>query len=68
MMVGKKKAPKRGLRTPLGTRVKVFIMIDPGIAAEITEVAKEEKRAAWTVMEDAAREYLRRRKRKSAGN
>jgi hypothetical protein len=64
IMVGKKKAPKRGLRTPLGTRVKVLIMIDPDIAAEITEVAKEERRAAWTIMEDAARDWLKRRKRK----
>lgn len=64
-MVGKKRTPKRGLRTPIGDRVKVLMMIDPEIAADIKEIAIEEKRAAWSVMEDAAREYLKRRKRKS---
>lgn len=64
-MVGKKRTPKRGLRTPIGDRVKVLMMIDPEIAADIKEIAIAEKRAAWSVMEDAAREYLKRRKRKS---
>ncbi|WP_298257238.1 hypothetical protein [Bradyrhizobium sp.] len=63
-MVGKTKLPKRGLRTAIGDRVTVLMMIDPDIAAGIKEVAIEEKRAAWSVMEDAAREYLKRRKRR----
>ena len=40
------------------------MMIDPEIAAEIKAVAIEEQRAAWTIMEDAARDWLKRRKRK----
>lgn len=65
-MVGKKRAPKRGKRTPIGERVTVIMMIDPQIAADIKQVAIEEKRAAWSVMEDAARDYLKRRKQKRA--
>lgn len=42
------------------------MMIDPEIAAEIKSVAMEEKRTAWSVMEDAARDYLKRRKQKRA--
>jgi hypothetical protein len=61
-MAGKKRAPKRGKRTPIGNRVTVLMMIDPEIAAEIKAVAIEEKRAAWTIMEDAARDWLMRRK------
>lgn len=63
-MVGKKRALKRGKRTPIGERVSVLMMIDPQIAADIKAVALEEKRAAWSVMEDAARDYLKRRKRR----
>lgn len=62
-MASRKRTPGRGLRTPIGNRIKVLIMIDPDVAADIKGVAIEENRAAWTVMEDAAREYLRRRKR-----
>jgi hypothetical protein len=65
-MVGKKRALKRGMRTPIGDRVKVLMMIDPKIAADITAVAQEERRAAWSVMEDAARDYLARRHKKLA--
>ncbi|WP_152103475.1 hypothetical protein [Bradyrhizobium sp. TM102] len=63
-MAGKKRTSRRGLRTPIGKRVTVLMMIDPQVAADIKAVALEEKRAAWSVMEDAAREYLERRKRR----
>ena len=63
-MVGKKRTSKRGMRTPIGKRVTVLMMIDPQIAADMKAVAIEEKRAAWSVMEDAAREYQERRKRR----
>jgi hypothetical protein len=36
------------------------------IAADMKAIALEENRAAWTVMEDAAREYLQRRRRRTA--
>lgn len=52
------------MRTPIGKRVTVLMMIDPQIAADMKAIAIAEKRAAWSVMEDAAREYLERRKRR----
>ncbi len=61
-MVGKKKAPKRGKRTPIGDRVTFIAMMDKDVIADIKQVAIDEHRAAWDVMEQAAREFLRRRK------
>ncbi|MCP3471812.1 hypothetical protein NLM33_25090 [Bradyrhizobium sp. CCGUVB1N3] len=65
-MGGRRKAPVRGLRTPIGNRVKVLVMLDPVVVADIKDVAIEERRAAWSVIEDAAREYVERRKQKRA--
>jgi hypothetical protein len=61
-MVGKKTAPKRGKRTPIGDRVTFIAMMDKEVIADIKQVAIEEHRAAWDVMEQAAREFLKRRK------
>jgi hypothetical protein len=61
-MIGKKKAPKRGKRTPIGDRVTFIAMMDKDVIADIRQVGLEEHRAAWDVMEQAAREFLRRRK------
>lgn len=63
-MVGKKKAPKRGKRTPIGDRVQVLMMMHPDVIADIKQVGIDEHRAAWDVMEQAAREFLKRRKTK----
>lgn len=63
-MVGKKRAPKRGKRTPIGDRVTFLAMMDKDVIADIKQVAIEEHRAAWDVMEQAAREYLKRRRAK----
>ncbi|MCA1436791.1 hypothetical protein I6F33_27990 [Bradyrhizobium sp. BRP20] len=63
-MVGKKRTPKRGKRTPIGDRVTFLAMMDKDVIADIKQVAIEEHRAAWDVMEQAAREYLKRRKAK----
>ncbi|MBR0793049.1 hypothetical protein JQ631_28585 [Bradyrhizobium manausense] len=65
-MVGKKKAPKRGKRTPIGDRVTFLAMMDKEVIADIKQVAIEEHRAAWDVMEQAAREFLKRRQNKRA--
>jgi predicted transcriptional regulator len=65
-MVGKKRVSKRGLRTPIGDRAKVLIMIDKEIAADIKDIAMKENRAVRSVMGDAAREYLKRREQKRA--
>ncbi|WP_276486581.1 hypothetical protein [Bradyrhizobium elkanii] len=37
-------------------------MMDKDIIADIKQVATDEHRAAWDVMEQAAREFLKRRK------
>jgi hypothetical protein len=37
-------------------------MMHPDVIADIKQVAIDEHRAAWDVMEQAAREFLRRRK------
>ncbi|MHC2275340.1 putative AAA+ superfamily ATPase [Bradyrhizobium diazoefficiens] len=60
-MVGKKRAPKRGKRTPIGDRVTFLAMMDKDVVADIKQVALDEHRAAWDVMEQAAREFLKRR-------
>jgi hypothetical protein len=61
-MVGKKRAPKRGKRTPIGDRIQFLMMMDPDVIADIKQVAIDEHRAAWDIMEQAAREFLKRRK------
>lgn len=61
-MVGKKKAPKRGKRTPIGDRVTFIAMMDKDVIADIKQVGIDEHRAAWDIMEQAAREFLKRRK------
>ncbi len=63
-MVGKKKVPKRGKRTPIGDRVTFIAMMDKDVIADIKQVAIDEHRAAWDVMEQAANEFLKRRKAK----
>ncbi|MFK4492521.1 hypothetical protein ABIA45_007599 [Bradyrhizobium sp. USDA 336] len=63
-MVGKKRAPKRGKRTPIGDRVQFLMMMHPDVIADIKQAAIEEHCAAWAVMEQAAKEYLKRRKAK----
>jgi hypothetical protein len=61
-MVGKKRAPKRGKRTPIGNRIQFLTMMDPEVIRDMKGAAIEEHRAAWDVMEEAAREWLKRRK------
>lgn len=61
-----KKAPKRGKRTPIGDRVTFIAMMDKDVVADIKQVAIDEHRAAWDVMEQAAREFLGRRQRQKA--
>jgi hypothetical protein len=43
-------------------------MMHPDVIADIKQAANEEHRAAWDILEQAAREFLRRRKpKKPAG-
>jgi hypothetical protein len=61
-MVEKKKAPKRRLRNPLGDRVQFLTMLPPDIVRSIKQAALESDRAAWQIFEEAARQWLERRK------
>jgi hypothetical protein len=61
-MVEKKEAPKRGLRSPLGDRRQFLTMMSPDIIRSIKQAALEDDRAAWDIMEEAARQWLERRK------
>ena len=60
----KTKLPKRGMRTPTAGRVQFLTMMDAEVVAGIKDAAEEER--AWDVMEEAAREWLKRRAKKSA--
>jgi hypothetical protein len=61
-MVEKKKAPKRGIRSPLGDRRQFLTMMSPDVIKAIKQAAIEEDRAAWDLMEEAAKQWLDRRK------
>ena len=65
-MAIKTKLPKRGMRTPTAGRVQFLTMMDAEVVAGIKDAAEEERRPAWDVMEEAAREWLKRRAKKSA--
>ena len=63
-MVEKKKAPapKRGRRTPRGDRRQFLMMMSPIVIKAVKQAAIEDDRAAWDVMEEAAKQWLDRRK------
>jgi hypothetical protein len=63
-MIEKKKSAKRGRRSPVGDRRQFLMMMDPEIIRAIKMAAIAEDRAAWSVMEEAAREWLERRKKR----
>ena len=65
-MAIKTKLPKRGMRTPTAGRVQFLTMMDAEVVAGIKDAAEEERWPAWDVMEEAAREWLKRRAKKSA--
>uniref|UniRef100_A0A7Z0QEC3 Uncharacterized protein n=1 Tax=Bradyrhizobium barranii subsp. barranii TaxID=2823807 RepID=A0A7Z0QEC3_9BRAD len=61
-MIEKKKPAKRGRRSPLGDRRQFLTMMDPDVIKAIKKAALEDDRAAWDVMEEAARQWIERRK------
>jgi len=65
-MAGKKRVPKRGMRTPIAGRVQFLTMMDRDVVADIKLAAEEEHRPAWDVMEEAARQWLMRRSKRRA--
>jgi hypothetical protein len=63
-MVEKKKALKRGQKSPLCDRRQFLTMMSPDVIKAIKQAALEEDRAAWDVMEQAAKQWLEGRKDK----
>jgi hypothetical protein len=61
-MAGKKRVAKRGKRTPLGDRRQFLTMMSPDVIADIKQAGIDDHRAAWDVLEEAARDWLKRRK------
>jgi hypothetical protein len=63
-MAKKKKASKKkGWKSPIGDRVQFLTMMSPDVIVAVKQAAIEDERAAWAVMEEAAREWLERRKK-----
>jgi hypothetical protein len=67
-MVEKKKAPapKRGRRTPRGDRRQFLTMMSPDVIKAVKQAAIADDRAAWDIMEEAAKQWLDRRKGRRA--
>jgi hypothetical protein len=65
-MAEKKKAA-HGRRTPLGDRRQFLTMMSPDVIKAIKQAALEEDRAAWDVMEEAAKQWLERRRMSRRG-
>jgi hypothetical protein len=57
-----KRVPKRGKKTPLGDRRQFLTMMSPDVIAAIKQAGIDDHRAAWDVLEEAARDWLKRRK------
>jgi hypothetical protein len=58
-----KKAPKRG-RRPVGDRRQFLTMMSPSVIKAVKQAGLEDDRPAWDVMEEAAKQWLERRKGK----
>ncbi len=63
-MVEKKKVPKRGRKSPVGDRRQFLTMMSPDVIRAVKQAAIEDDRAAWDIMEEAAKQWLERRKAK----
>jgi hypothetical protein len=63
-MVDKKARPIRGMKNPIGNRIQFLTMMSPKTIKAIKLAATEDDRPAWDVMEEAAEEWLKRRKTK----
>lgn len=63
-MAKKEKVTARKKRTPIGDRIQFLAMMSPEIVKAIKHAAVEDERAAWDIMEEAATEWLARRRAK----
>jgi hypothetical protein len=61
-MTEKKKAIKRGTRSPLGDRRQFLTMMSPVIIEAVKKAGLEDGRPAWQIMEEAATQWLERRR------
>jgi hypothetical protein len=61
-MAEKKKEPKRLKRLPIGDRRQFLMMMSPDLIKLIKLAAIEDDKSAGAVMEDAAKQWLERRK------
>ena len=66
-MVEKKK-PKRGIRSPLGDRRQFLTMMSPDVIKAVKQAALEDDRAAWDIMEEAAKQWLEQRRKGRRGD
>jgi hypothetical protein len=58
----KAQAPKRGRRSAIGDRRQFLTMMSPDVIKAVKQAAIAEDRAAWDIMEEAAKQWLDRRK------
>jgi hypothetical protein len=66
-MVEKKK-PKRGIRSPLGDRRQFLTMMSPDVIKAVKQAALDDDRAAWDIMEEAAKQWLEQRRKGRRGD
>jgi hypothetical protein len=59
-----KKAPKRGRRSPVGDRRQFLTMMSPSVIKAVKQAGLDDDRPAWDIMEEAAKQWLERRKGK----
>jgi hypothetical protein len=61
-----KAAPKRGRRTARGDRRQFLTMMSPDVIKAVKQAAIADDRAAWDIMEEAAKQWLDRRRGRRA--
>ncbi len=64
MVEKRKAAPKRGRRSPVGDRRQFLMMMSPSVIKAVKQAGLEDDRPAWHIMEEAAKQWLERRKAK----
>jgi hypothetical protein len=57
-----KKGPPPGQKNPIGDRLQFLTMMSPKVIKAIKEAALKRNQPAWVIMEEAAREWLKKQK------
>jgi hypothetical protein len=63
-----KKPPRKGRKPPEGNKRQFLTTMDPDVIKAVKLVAIEEDTTASLILERAAKEFLERRNKKSAGS